>query len=649
MHPKESISLMLATLLLAACFGAQAAKGVFGFAMSPDEALVNASAVVTARAEVAADVVNPLLIQSVALYETDATGRLLASIGRMYDDGTHGDGTPADTIYTMQFTINDAMPRTRYFRVSAAYKNVRDRYLSPVYTLNTFAPLPAAAANGAIATASGLQTTYYQDVAAYGLTAARARALAAAQGNPNIGPANVNLTDRTLSLMYVYRDPASGLTFRIPGVVFLDDPAHPVDGAGRSVPTALPANFKTPGNDKLLIFGPGYQAPDPQNGIVEHARTQFGGAEYMTFDPNPPVITARENASLELVKQWGNYGTIVMHTHGGLWTLGATQQVILVSGTPASAWNQLSYMLDLLANRIAVAGDGRFVFYPSFVTKYVSGMKDTFVYLGACESLQNDTMWNALKDKGAKVGFGWSETVDRAFNTSTFAALIDPMLPQNNAQNPLTALDAFNAVPIKTDPVGGHNATLTMRTATADWQKFVFVDGGIVNGDFETGDWTGWTHGASLSDGRNYQVVVGAQKHGGSWSGSLGRWDSAFTGANAGLEPSGSEHFYQDFVVPSNASKLSFWWFMETYDTAVWDWFDAYLMDTSGNILKTLVSHGGKPGSNYGPYWTPPGGWQYVETDVTVYRGQKIRIYFDQRLDGYGDQTRTYFDDIKLR
>ena len=275
-------------------------------------------------------------------------------------------------------------------------------------------------------------------------------------------------------------------------------------------------------------------------------------------------------------------------------------------------------------------------------------MKDSFIYLGACESLQNDTMWDALKSKGAKVAFGWSETVDRGFNTTTFAALIDPMLPQSNTQNPKTALDAFNGVATKTDPLGGHSATLTMRVASSDWNKFVFVDGGIINGDFETGDWTGWTHAGNLSDGRNYQVVVGAQHHAGAWAGALGRWDSAYFGENSALEPGGYEYFYQDFVVPSNATRVSFWWFMETYDTANWDWFDSYLMDTSGNILKTLVSHGGKPGLDYGPYWTP-GAWQYVEADVTAFRGQKIRIYFDQRLDGYGDQTRTYFDDIKVQ
>jgi hypothetical protein len=187
-----------------------------------------------------------------------------------------------------------------------------------------------------------------------------------------------------------------------------------------------------------------------------------------------------------------------------------------------------------------------------------------------------------------------------------------------------------------------------MRTASADWNNFVFTDGGIVNGDFETGDWSGWTHGSGLSDGGDYEVVVGAQKHAGSWAGALGRWDTAYNGFDPTAEPSGYEWFYQDFTVPSNATKLSFWWFMETYDTAAYDWFDAYLQDTHGSTLLTLVSQGGKPGFNYGPYWTP-GGWQYVEVNVTAYRGQKVRIYFDQRLDGFGDQTRTYFDDVKVQ
>ena len=100
--------------------------------------------------------------------------------------------------------------------------------------------------------------------------------------------------------------------------------------------------------------------------------------------------------------------------------------------------------------------------------------------------------------------------------------------------------------------------------------------------------------------------------------------------------------------MPKNAKKISFWWWQETYDTAKWDGFDAYIMDTSGNILQALITNGGKPGTDYGTYWNT-GGWKYVEADITAYQGQAIRIYFDQYLDGYGDQTRTFVDDVKLQ
>lgn len=176
--------------------------------------------------------------------------------------------------------------------------------------------------------------------------------------------------------------------------------------------------------------------------------------------------------------------------------------------------------------------------------------------------------------------------------------------------------------------------------------KFAFAEGGIVNGDFENGNLTAWTHGAD--PGNLYGFKSGARAYSGSFSAVLGRWDTAYHGYDPGAEPYGYEWIYQDFVVPSNATTLSFRWFLETYDTAIWDWFDAKIQDpTSGSDLKSIIYHGGKPGSNYGPYWNT-GGWLYAETDITAYRGQKIRIYFAQRLDGYGDQQRVFIDDVKV-
>ncbi len=640
---KFKIVLILISLTFVFVGNASAAMGVFNPQVTPDEILINTNNNIKVTAEIGTDAAHLLIQSSVVLYETNATGQPKRSIGRMYDDGTHGDAIAADTIFTLQFTVNENTPINRYFRVTAAYTGVRNRYQSSLLEYVVYPPLPEALVPAVTSCVETLQTNFNSDVASIGLDVARQEALADALNNPNIGPGHASLSGEILSLMYEYTDPLTGYTFTICGIVFLEDPNNTTDGAGRSVPNNLPADYKGPGNDKLLIFAPGYNNADPQRGIADHAQSQFNNTEYMKFDPTPPQITPDSNASLEVIKHWGDYGTVIMHTHGGLWSLNGVNLVVLVSGTPVNTSTQTTYQADLIAHRIGIAGDGRFVIYPSFITEHASSMKNTFFYLGACESLQNDSMWDELTAKGAKVAFGWSQTVNRQFNTDTFARLIDPMLPHSNAQDPLTAKQAYDNVNPKIDPWGGLNATLTMRTASSDWEKFVFAEGGLVNGDFETGDWTGWTHGAD--PGNLYGIVSGANVHDGSFSAVLGRWDTAFTGYNPTLEPLGYEWIYQDFVVPSNATKLSFWWFMETYDTAVWDWFDAKIQNTTGGDLVTIVYHGGKPGSNFGPYWNS-GSWQYQETDVTAYRGQKIRIYLGQRLDGYGDQTRTFIDDV---
>lgn len=41
-------------------------------------------------------------------------------------------------------------------------------------------------------------------------------------------------------------------------------------------------------------------------------------------------------------------------------------------------------------------------------------------------------------------------------------------------------------------------------------------------------------------------------------------------------------------------------------------------------------------------------GWREVKVNISAYRGQKIRLYFDQHLDGFGDQQRVFIDDVTL-
>src|SRR5262249_15917899 len=149
----------------------------------------------------------------------------------------------------------------------------------------------------------------------------------------------------------------------------------------------------------------------------------------LTFNPKPAVIAKDTAAGLDVVSQWGTYGTVIMHTHGGF---NPTRQIVLLrTGTLASPITRLLYLIDIITGRIGISSSGKFYIYPSYITAHCGPMQNTFFYLGAYESMKTDTMWNALKAKGAKVAFGWSETVLRSFNGSTFTTLITPMLPTN--------------------------------------------------------------------------------------------------------------------------------------------------------------------------------------------------------------------------
>ena len=92
-------------------------------------------------------------------------------------------------------------------------------------------------------------------------------------------------------------------------------------------------------------------------------------------------------------------------------------------------------------------------------------MQNTFFYLGACHSLENDSLWDALAAKGAKVAFGWSDTVYTSFDAQTFQTLMGAMLPTDQTP-PMSALQAFNSLQTKCDDHPSP-ACLQMRVAEA--------------------------------------------------------------------------------------------------------------------------------------------------------------------------------------
>jgi hypothetical protein len=148
----------------------------------------------------------------------------------------------------------------------------------------------------------------------------------------------------------------------------------------------------------------------------------------------------------------------------------------------------------------------------------------------------------------------------------------------------------------------------------------------IQNGGFETGTLANWTTG-----GAALPTISTVQKHSGSFS--------ALAGASSGSEPNGDDFLYQSITIPSTATKatLTFWYWPSTTDTITYDWQEAQVQNTSGTMLAQIM----KVCSN-------AQAWTQVTYDLTLYKGQTIRIYLNDHQDGFGDLTYMYLDDISV-
>jgi len=147
-------------------------------------------------------------------------------------------------------------------------------------------------------------------------------------------------------------------------------------------------------------------------------------------------------------------------------------------------------------------------------------------------------------------------------------------------------------------------------------------NGLIGNGDFETGDLSGWTTvGAS--------ETFTTSSHSGAYGGMLGK-----------TTPTTGDSTIQQIVnVPATGGTLIFWYSTTCPDTVTYDWFVAQIQNAGGTVLATVVPKTCVASSN----------WTRVVFDMTPFAGQGVVLALTNHDDNYPtDATFTLIDDVRV-
>ncbi|HLZ20822.1 MAG TPA: hypothetical protein VKQ30_01690, partial [Ktedonobacterales bacterium] len=126
---------------------------------------------------------------------------------------------------------------------------------------------------------------------------------------------------------------------------------------------------------------------------------------------------------------------------------------------------------------------------------------------------------------------------------------------------------------------GNYTVTVTGTEGSATHSTSVTVtvtapsSGGITNGGFETGTYSGWTTGGAATS-------ISTTAHTGSYSAMLGSTSPT----------NGDSSASQTFTVPSGDGTLNFWYQVHCPDTVTYDWATATLKDNTTGTTTTILA-----------------------------------------------------------
>jgi hypothetical protein len=330
-------------------------------------------------------------------------------------------------------------------------------------------------------------------------------------------------------------------------------------------------------------------------------------------------------ASVESVKNWAQYGTIFINTHG----LGFA----IATYTELNMNSFKKYHKDIIKCRIVLWCTGyegdkwRLWITPSFIEKYCGSFPNSFIYIGACQSFEGDFKSTFIK-KGAGGVIGFTHSVYAPYDKKIAGTVAEELIDEKTVSEALAEAKKQHGNFDKS--FKGKKAFASCIPANSD---LVIITSGLTNGDFETGDLRGWS---PQGDVRVLQSIGPITHPQGNYMAILSTGFGAVDDSTSILE--------QTFNVPNDAKKLTFkynWVSEEPREWINWgynDQMEISLIPKSGSSI-TIVA---KDIDN--TTWIPSGdtgygdlfsggdetafetGWKSISFDISAYKGKQVTL-----------------------